>query len=984
MTTRTKTLLALPLMMLFPAAVRAQAVTPIFVELKSPAPTVVARWQAAQAGTAFDEELHRASIRLAQDTFLSELTGSGVSYTLTSTQVLVGGSAVSVPDRYTELINALHLVAAAEEIGRIRANPSVEHISVDEPLWLGLDHSAAYIRATGSDSARSRGLRGTGQANCDGSASGQVVAVLDTGIDHTNPMFDSRFDDSQFEERTADLRPVRLQGSPFVCDLQGNPLSHPKVAYRFLFAQAPVEGDDTGHGTNVASAAAGLKARADDVLNNGEIVEGIAPGAVLMDYKVCPSLSCNGTQILMSLEDAARERDLAGFPKPRATVVNMSFGSTDGDPNAASAVAAGNLQFLDTVPVASAGNSGPTENTVGSPSAGRRVVSVAATNDPGVGQWSADVLDPAGVDRDQTGAVSGSGLGSAAGERTGIALFRMAGTPAPPPGGLAQYYVFVRNGQLIDEWPASASGRIALVKTAQARLPSSTFAQIANNGALAGAVAVLFRTTTTNPTAVSAPIPAANIGLDDADYLICLMKGQQPPCDDPANGDLSVHPLRINPPGALFIPNTAGFSSRGPNNDFRLVKPDLTAPGVEILMGASKVGALGSPTGFTFASGTSFSGPQLAGSAALVRDVSARPGLSSSQVRAALMNSSTNLRFADQTTVPDTDARNFVHETGAGLVDMVRAVGLKALMGTNELNGGSGPDDSRNPDFLPSFSFGSRPLIGTGLPPTEPFQQARVTVTLADIGGEGGSYDLSLVDASSSRKNGGRGDGTCPLSEAGFSLTLSRASVSVPAGGSVTFDAAIAVDGTDGGLKPCGAVVTDLGIVVPVAGVRVTPVVRGLQAAEFLWYVVATRSDGTESLRMPFALRVINGVPGGGQVGVASGGGWIPNGEGKDHFRLQAEGTDPANGEISFSSKSLGVKLTGSVGSASVNGHKASFSGPCTLQDGAACSYTAEVEDNADPGRGADRFSIRVTTADGKGFDSSGVLGGGNIDVDTF
>ncbi len=977
-----QTWLALALAM--PAATALQAQTPIFVELNSPAPTVVARWEAAQAGTAFDAELHRGSIRLAQDEFLSGLTASGVSYTLTSTDLAAGGGTVSVPNRYSELINAVHLVAAAEQIGLIRAHPNVKHISVDEPLWVGLDNSAAYIRANGPDSARSRGLRGTGRANCDGSATGQVVAVLDTGIDHTNPMFDSRFDDAQFEQRTGDLRPVRLQGTPFLCDLGGSPVSHPKVAYRFLFAQAPVEGDDTGHGTNVASAAAGLMARADDILNNGEIVEGIAPGAVLMDYKVCPSLSCNGNQILLALDDAARERDIAGLPKPRATVVNMSFGSTEGDPNAANAVAAGNLQFLDTVPVASAGNSGPTENTVGSPSAGRLVVSVAATNDPGVGQWSADVLDPAGVDRNQTGAVSGSGLAAAAGERTGIGLFRMAGTPPPPEGGLAQYYVFVRNGQLITEWPASASGRIAVVKTSGALLPTSTFAQIANNGALAGAVAVLFRSTVTNPTAVSAPIPAANILLDDADYLLCLMQGLAPPCADPAHGALSVHPPRINPAGSLFIPNTAGFSSRGPNNDFEVVKPDITAPGVEILMGASKVGALGSPTGFTFANGTSFSGPQLAGSAALVRDALARPGLSSSQVRAALMNGSTNLRFADQSTVPDADARNFIHETGAGLVDVVRAVSVRAIMGTNEMNGGGGPDDSRHPSFLPSFSFGSRPLIGTGLPPTDPFQQARVTVTLADLSGAGGAYNLSLVEASSSKKNGGRGDGTCPLTEPGFSLALSKASVTVRPGRSATFDAAIAVDGTESGLQTCGAVVTDLGIVVPVVGVRVTPVVRGLQAAEFLWYVVATRDDGSESLRMPFALRVVQGVPGGGEVGVASGSGWIPNGGDKDHFRFQAQGTDPANGEISFSSKSLGVKLTGGVGSLSVNGHQASFSGPCTLQGGGACEYTAEVEDNAEPGKGADRFEIRVTMPDGQVLESSGVLGAGNIEVGTL
>lgn len=972
---------------LFLLALSAEAqTTPVYVELKSPAPTAVARYDAQQAGQPFDAELHRAAIRLAQDNFLNELTAAGVVYTVTSTAVVVGGDTVAISDRYTELINAVRLDALAEDIGRIRTNPNVKHISVDEPLSVDLDNSAPYIRANGADSARSRGLRGTGRANCDGSATGQVVAVLDTGIDHTNSMFDTNFDDAHFEQRVGDLRPVRLQGSPFVCDFAGNPVSHPKVAYRFLFAQAPVEGDDTGHGTNTSSTAAGLMARADTILNNGEIIEGVAPGAVLMDYKVCPSLVCNGDQILLALEDAAKERDFAGFPKPRATVVNMSFGSTSGDPHAANAVAAGNLQFLDVVPVASAGNSGSTENTIGSPSAGRLVVSVAATNDPGLGQWSADVLDPAGVDRTQTGAVSGTGLAPATGQRSGIPLFRMAGTPAPPAGGLAQYYVFVRNGQTIDEWPASAQGRIAVVKIAGARLPATLFAQIANNGALAGAVAVLFRSGTTNPTAISAPVPSANIGLADADYLICLIKNEQPPCTDPANGDLSAFPVRINPPGSLFIPNTAGFSSRGPNNDFKVVKPDITAPGVEILMGASKLGALGSPTGFTFASGTSFSGPHIAGSAALVRDAAAQPGFSPSQVRAALMNSSTNLRFGDQTSISDSDRRNFIHETGAGLADLVRATSLKAILGTNELNGGGGPDDPRHPNFLPSFSFGERPLVGTNLGPTDPFQQARITVTLADLSGLGGTYNLSIVDSSSPADPStplgtpNEGDVTAPLTEPGFSLSLGQSSVLVPAAGRATFDVSVAVDGTSTGLQLKCCAVTDLG--TSVQGVRILPIVRGLRATEFLWYVVATRTDGPESLRMPFALRVVQGVPGGGEVGVASGSGWVPRDGDKDHFGFLAEATEPAAGEIRFSSKALGVKLTGKVGSASVSGHTASFSGPCTLADGTSCEYTAEVEDNAEPGRGADRFTLRWTTATGS-FQSSGLLGGGNIEVGT-
>jgi hypothetical protein len=386
----------------------AQTTTPIFVELNSPAPTAVAAFAAAEAGQTFDEVTYRATVLLSQDTFLQQLTAAGIAYTVTNTTLQLASGTVTLPDRYTDLINAIHMVVAPADVARVRANPNVKHITVDVPLQLDLNTSVPYIRAncpppnttTGcTSSARSNGLRGTGKINTDGSATGQVIAVLDTGI-HAgvplvpgHPMFDDRVEDNNYLQRNfltnPDFRPVREQGTPFV-----PAVNHTKVVYRALFGAAI--GDDVGHGTMVASTAAGLKAQIpatdQDPGEANKVLEGVAPGALLMDYKVCPSLVCTGTQILLALQDAGASRDVAGFIKPRATVVNMSFGSSSGDPNSANALAAGNLQFQGIVPEASAGNDGPTENTINSPAAGRLVVATAATNDPGKTGWSADVL----------------------------------------------------------------------------------------------------------------------------------------------------------------------------------------------------------------------------------------------------------------------------------------------------------------------------------------------------------------------------------------------------------------------------------------------------------------------------------------------------------------------------------------------------------------------------------------------------------------
>ena len=75
-------------------------------------------------------------------------------------------------------------------------------------------------------------------------------------------------------------------------------------------------------------------------------------------------------------------------------------------------------------------------------------------------------------------------------------------------------------------------------------------------------------------------------------------------------------------PTPLLQPNAgdvmAGFSSRGPTTD-KLLKPDVVAPGVNVLSGGYGTGAFPAPfTGFGQVSGTSMATPHVAGSAALL------------------------------------------------------------------------------------------------------------------------------------------------------------------------------------------------------------------------------------------------------------------------------------------------------------------------------------------------------------------------------
>ncbi|KAK6142863.1 hypothetical protein DH2020_023211 [Rehmannia glutinosa] len=96
----------------------------------------------------------------------------------------------------------------------------------------------------------------------------------------------------------------------------------------------------------------------------------------------------------------------------------------------------------------------------------------------------------------------------------------------------------------------------------------------------------------------------------------------------------------------IRAPFVASFSSRGPNSGSqRLLKPDITAPGIDILASYTPLRSLTGLKGdtqyskFTFMSGTSMSCPHVGGAAAYVK--SFRPNWSPAVIKSALMTTAT-------------------------------------------------------------------------------------------------------------------------------------------------------------------------------------------------------------------------------------------------------------------------------------------------------------------------------------------------------
>ncbi len=574
------------------------------VQLDDPPAAQFMAQQRQAGGEVSDRDIqdYRQTLTARQNDFLAALDANGIAYTLESTAVPdYEGNLTEVPLRYTLVLNGLALTLDDSAVADVRAMSSVKSVQRNWYLFPSLDNSVGYIRAprvygdvaelTRFDDHR-EGFEGQGIN----------VAVIDTGIDWTHEMFGD------------DPTPPRFGLAPQAAAVD----THEKVIY-YLPTVDAVE-DLNGHGTHVASTAAGYLgfAPGDDgvPLTEDDVeVHGVAPQAKLMGYSVCSNIGstagvfgCPAANIVLALEDAVSPRTLTGFTKPVAHVINLSLGGAGG-PDSTTAAAASNAGLAGAIVAAAAGNDGPGEGTVGSPSAGRHVISVAASNDSGVFPSSVDVLE---------------NLGGPVKPDTPKMIADFAGdsNAAMGPVSVSEHYVFAGLADTPDQVPLEVNGRICLtvrgstVDTEEGG--TGLFANKAANCEAKGAIAmVMYNNEPGRPGPLLAPsgIPVYSISQGDGLFLQDLGYDAM---------GISNFPIRVNlPDAALHEPEITGFSSRGPVQGLGQVKPEVSAPGHLILAAASSFApptvAVGSPTGYAAISGTSMATPHMAGVAAQVR-----------------------------------------------------------------------------------------------------------------------------------------------------------------------------------------------------------------------------------------------------------------------------------------------------------------------------------------------------------------------------
>jgi subtilisin family serine protease len=417
------------------------------------------------------------------------------------------------------------------------------------------------------------------------------VGIIDTGIDVTHPCFS----DSGYATATR-------QGPP---SLTNNKVIVAKVFYNKADVRGLTPAAVQDHGTHVAgTVACGYGLTNNTTTVNGVAVDygvlGVAPGVQLGNYNVFPGNVDNARSedILNALEAAYADG---------MDIVNLSLGGNASGIRDLLTMAIDDLDQAGMISAVAAGNEGPGHFTVSSPGSAARAltagamtvghfiaspVTIGATTFPAAtGDFAtvtADLTAPLGV------VLSGTSLSTAC--------------AALPAGSLANKIALISRGT------CTFSTKIRNAETAGA------LATLVVNNTGGDPVGMAQDGTPNQPTR-----PAYMLGLEHRTALIA------------ANGQSTT----IGAAKTYFrTANSnimAGFSSQGPTDvDFR-VKPDVVAPGANVLSSIpqSFCAAAARPC-WAFFQGTSMATPHLAGSAAVV--LGQHPAWSAAQVRSAIVN----------------------------------------------------------------------------------------------------------------------------------------------------------------------------------------------------------------------------------------------------------------------------------------------------------------------------------------------------------
>jgi subtilisin family serine protease len=618
---------------------------------------------------------------------------------------LLRATGVRPTGQYTVALNGFSAKLTAAQAAKLAGNKGVLSVTPDTRRKPDLFETPKFLGLQGRNGTWAQ------VGGVDKAGKGVVVGVLDTGVWPENPFFAGtpvrrttpggagstylkdgaihvvKKDGGEFvgtcqagEEFYATTCNSKLVGARFYDKaFVANVPADLRSEFEFL---SPRDGD--GHGSHTSSTAVGNQISGMNVSGRQfGPSSGMAPTAKLATYKVCwessdPDLSgCFTSDMLTAIDDAVSDG---------VDVINFSIGGSSPEGSADPV----ELAFLNAAAAgvfvsASAGNSGPGASTVGHNSPW--LTTVAATT----------------AHRFEGTVQLGNG--------TKIKGASFSSTPVPASPAILGSAAALAGADPADALlcfentldPAKVAGKVVVCdRGVNDRVAKS--AEVKR----AGGVGLVM----TNPT---------NNSLNADDHSVPTVHVQntyrQAIHDYVATAGATIALLVGDQTGGTPtpLPVVAGFSSRGPDltSGGDLVKPDIAAPGVDIVAAVAPGPNHGN--NFEPISGTSMSAPHIAGLAALI--LGKRPEWSPAAVKSAMMTTASDTRTeaGAKNTNPFDQGAGFVNPRrflNPGLVydsDVVDWVGY--LEGTGVDTGTGVPAIDPSDVNVPSIGIGS--LAGT-------------------------------------------------------------------------------------------------------------------------------------------------------------------------------------------------------------------------------------------------------------------------------
>ncbi len=545
------------------------------IKLKSPA--LLEKSDRLNGVTVIDQK-NKQQIDTEQDQTIAQLKNISSDIQIVYRyKMVLNALAVVGPRAAFDKLSTVGLIASWEKVGNFeRSIIHAEKINGSVTDDLKAHNSSKFI---GAEELNRLGITGRGVK----------VGVIDTGIDYTHIMFGGA-GTAEAYKAVNPASPNAGFPSPKIVggvDLVGTEYNAAAVNFAQHIPKPDLNPiDEAGHGTHVSGTIAG---HGDHNVNS---YDGMAPDALLYAIKVFGADGSTSDMVVIAGLEFAADPNGDGLLDDQLDVVNLSLGSSYGTPKLLYAEALKNLVNGGTSAVISAGNSGNVDYIVGSPGATTEALSVASSFDDTDHNW-----------------IFGSSKVKIGPEEIYVEAVEAATTkPIKDAPVVGEFYdIGFADTDLTADQVTLLTGKVALISRGKVN-----FNDKVKRAAVGGAIGVVvinnspgaaFAMGTTDPF----NIPAIMITMDVGYKIQAAMTAASVKTGIEFLGNKNIeHPEVID--------TISSFSSKGPRSMDGYLKPEITAPGSNIISAQ-----VGSGDQFVQMSGTSMAAPHMTGVMALLK-----------------------------------------------------------------------------------------------------------------------------------------------------------------------------------------------------------------------------------------------------------------------------------------------------------------------------------------------------------------------------